>query len=175
MRVLPDDARWRTARWAPSYMHDREALAEGEAGADQSDRAVEERTWTCGRRLEARAKKLERALRAPRIRKPSQVYHLVTAAAPDEVLFLLYHSAVKPVQERLRNYFQKYLPAVAGDQPEEWATIEAKPGTPKYAKARDEFISEILNRKPKKVVEEEMPPPTAPPVPEPVMGRRGAR
>ena len=30
------------------------------------------------------------------------------AAAPEDVLFVLYHSAVKPVQERLRNHFQKY-------------------------------------------------------------------
>ena len=84
---------------------------------------------------------------------------------------MLYHSAVKPVQERIRNHFQKYLPTVQEITPEEWATIEAKPGTPKYAKAREEFISEILNRKPKKVVEEEVPPP--PPEPEPVTGRRG--
>ena len=63
-------------------------------------------------KLEARAKKLEAALRAPRVRKPSHVYHIVAAAAPDDVLFVLYHSALKPVQERLRNHFQKYLPVV---------------------------------------------------------------
>ena len=50
----------------------------------------------------------------------------MTPAAPDEVLFLLYHSALKPVQERLRNYFQKYLPAVQEITPEEWATVEGK-------------------------------------------------
>ena len=112
-------------------------------------------------KLEARAKKLEAALRAPRVRKPSHVYHIVAAAAPEDVLFVLYHSALKPVQERLRNHFQKYLPTVQEITPEEWATIEPKPGTPKYAKARDEFISEILNRRPKKPVEEEAPPTAA--------------
>ena len=86
------------------------------------------------------------------------MYHIVAAAAPEEVLFLLYHSALKPVQERLRNHFQKYVPVVQEITPEEWATVEGKPGTPKYAKARDEFISECLNRKPKKPVEEEVPP-----------------
>ncbi len=105
------------------------------------------------------------------IRKPSHVYHIVAAAAPDDVLFVLYHSALKPVQERLRNYFQKYLPMVQEITPEEWATIEGKPGTPKYAKARDEFISERVNRKPPKPVEEV--PPTEPPVPEPLAGGRG--
>jgi hypothetical protein len=78
------------------------------------------------------------------------------------------------VQERLRNHFQKYALTVQEITPEEWATIEPKPGTPKYVKAREEFISEILNRKPKKIVEEEVPPPP-PPVPEPAMGRRGGR
>ena len=86
----------------------------------------------------------------------------MVAAAPEDVLFVLYHSALKPVQERLRNHFQKYVLTVQEITPEEWATIEPKPGTPKYAKARDEFISEILNRKPKKPVEEEGPTSAAP-------------
>ena len=98
-------------------------------------------------KLEARAKKLETALRAPRIRKPSHVYQIVCAAAPDEVLFLLYHSSFKPVQERLRNYYQKFLPAVQEILPEEWAAVEGKPGTPRYAKARQEFIAARLDRR----------------------------
>src|SRR5262249_25247680 len=121
---------------------------------------------------EARAKKLEAALRSPRIRKPSHVYHTVAPAAPEEVLFVLYHSTLKPVQERLRNHFQKYVPAGQEITPGEGATIEFKPGTQKYNKAREELISEVLNRRPKKPVEEEAPP-TAPPTPEPAMGRRG--
>ena len=113
-------------------------------------------------KLEARAKKLESALRSPRIRKASQVYHIVRAAPPDEILFLLYHSALKPVQERLRNYFQKYLPLVQEITPEEWATVEGKPGTPKYDKAREEFVAHRLDRRPpKKPVEPELMPPGA--------------
>ena len=173
IRVVPDDARWRAARFA-TFLYcltekltpkDRQALIKAtempKGDIDQSQK------------IEARAKKLEAALRAPRVRKPSHVYHIVAAAAPEDVLFVLYHSALKPIQERLRNHFQKYVPMVQEITPEEWATIEPKPGTPKYAKARDEFISEVLNRKPKKPVEEEVPPPTAVPVPEPAMGRRG--
>ena len=173
IRVVPDDARWRAARFA-TFLYcltekltpkDRQALIKAtempKGDIDQSQK------------IEARAKKLEAALRAPRVRKPSHVYHIVAAAAPEDVLFVLYHSALKPIQERLRNHFQKYVPMVQEISPEEWATIEPKPGTPKYAKARDEFISEVLNRKPKKPVEEEVPPPTTVPVPEPAMGRRG--
>ena len=124
-------------------------------------------------KLETKAKKLEAALRAPSVRKPSHIYHIVVGAAPEEVLFVLYHTAAKPVQERLKTYFEKLLPMVQEITPEEWATIEAKPGTPKYAKARDEFLNERLNRKPPKPVEEEVP--VVPPPPEPMTGRRGAR
>src|SRR6185369_10163768 len=84
---------------------------------------------------------------------------------PDEVLFLMYHSTAKPVQERLKNYFQKYLPLVQEITPDEWASIEPKPGTPKYAKARDEFISHRLDRRPPRKPEE-VPLPAPPVVPE---------
>ena len=100
------------------------------------------------RKLEARAKKLETALRSARVKKASQVYQLVSPAAPDEVLFLLYHSALKPVQERLRNYYQKYLPAIQEITPEEWAALESKPSTPRQHKAREEFIANRLDRRP---------------------------
>jgi tRNA nucleotidyltransferase (CCA-adding enzyme) len=171
IHVLPDDARWRTARWG-TFLHavteklspkDKQALIKATELA-KSDVDVWQKT-------EAHAKKLEAALRSPKIRKPSHVYHIVAAAAPEDVLFVLYHSALKPVQERLRNHFQKYLPMVQEITPEEWATIEGKPGTPKYAKAREDFISERVNRKPPKPVEEV--PPTEPPVPEPMAGGRG--
>jgi hypothetical protein len=113
-------------------------------------------------KLEARAKKLETALRSARIRKASQVYHLVATAPPDEVLLLLYRATLKPVHERLRAYFQKYLPAVQEITPEEWAKVEGKPGTPRYAKARQDFISHRLDSRPaRKPAEPPSPPPPA--------------
>ncbi|HUP03389.1 MAG TPA: hypothetical protein VMU19_05340 [Bryobacteraceae bacterium] len=119
---------------------------------------ADEALW---KKLGARAKKVETALRSARIKKPSHVYHVVSPAAGDEILFLLYHSALRPVQERLKNYFQKYLPAVQEITPEEWATVEGKPGTPKYAKAREAFIKNHLDRRPKKPTPEETPAPEA--------------
>ncbi|HEY1495825.1 MAG TPA: hypothetical protein VGF49_14835 [Candidatus Solibacter sp.] len=171
LHLLPDDARWRAARWG-TFLHaateklspkDKQALIKATELA-KSDVDLWQKT-------EAHAKKLEAALRSPKIRKPSHVFHIVAAAAPEDVLFVLYHSALKPVQERLRSHFQKYLPIVQEITPEEWATIEGKPGTPKYAKAREDFISERVNRKPPKPVEEV--PPTEPPVPEAMAGGRG--
>ena len=127
-----------------------------------------------GQKLEPRAKKLETALRSARIKKASQVYQILTGAATDEVLFLLYHSTLKPVQERLRNYFQKYLPAIQEITPQEWAAVvDAKPGTSKYNKAREDFIANRLDRRARKPAPPPEPPP--PPEPAPAMMGRGRR
>jgi tRNA nucleotidyltransferase (CCA-adding enzyme) len=169
--VLPDDARWRSARFG-IFMHClTEKMTPKEKQALIKATELPKSDVDQWQKVEAHAKKLETALRSPKIRKPSHVYHIVAAATPEDVLFVLYHSALKPVQERLRNHFQKYLPMVQEITPEEWATVEGKPGTPKYNKAREEFISERVNRKPPKIVEEV--PPTEPPVPEPVASGRG--
>ena len=119
-------------------------------------------------KLEARARKLEASLKAARIKKPSQIYQIVSKAAGDEVVFLLYHSQNKVVQERIRNYIQKYIP-LAQEFPEaELQAIEAKPGTPKFEKAREALLLAHLDRRPRK-------PPVLPPPPPPAetTGMRG--
>lgn len=168
-RMMPDDVRSRNARWGPFLFVLTEKFSPKEKQAFIKGLELGKADVDAWQKLEARAKKLETALRSQRIRKASQVYHIVANAAPDEVLFLLYHSNVKPVQERLKNYFQKFLLAVMEITPDEWATIEGKPGTPKYAKAREEFITVRLDRRPKKVE----PPPPPPPPQEPAGPRRG--
>jgi tRNA nucleotidyltransferase/poly(A) polymerase len=171
-RMLPDDIRSRAARWGTFLYVLTERFSPKEKQAFIKGLELGKADVDLWQKLDARAKKLETALRSQRIRKASQVYHIVANAAPDEVLFLLYHSAVKPVQERLRNYFQKFLPAVLEIPPEDWATIQAKPGTPKYAKAREDFITVRLDRRPKKV---EPPPPPPPPPPQEMVGARRGR
>jgi tRNA nucleotidyltransferase/poly(A) polymerase len=172
-RMAPGEARWRTARFGPLLYSLAEKLApkEKQAFAKTVDlSAAEVELW---QKLEARSKKLETALRSARIRKASQVYHLVTAAEPDAVLFLLYHSGLKPVQERLRNHFQKYLPAVQEITPEEWVSVEGQPGTARYAKAREAFVSNRLDQRPKKpAVSDPEPEPAEPPAPETATDRR---
>jgi hypothetical protein len=117
-------------------------------------------------KLEPRAKKLETALKSARIRKPSHVYFLVANSAPEEVMFVLYRSTQRPVQERLRNYFQKYLPAVQEITSEEWAAVDAKAGS-RRNKARDEFITDRLDRR------RPVPPPPPPVVEPPRQAVRG--
>jgi tRNA nucleotidyltransferase/poly(A) polymerase len=160
-RLLPDDARTRTARQGPFFYALTEKLNAKEKQALIKFTEMKKSEVDVWQKLESKAKKLETTLRSARIRKASQVYFLVTEAAPEDVMFVMYHSSVKPVQERLRNYFQKYLPAIQEVTPEEWAAAEAKAGSRKNHKARDEFIADRLDHRARK--------PPAPPPPPPVV------
>ncbi len=173
-RMAPQNTAWREARIGPFLYVLTEKLTAKEQQALAKGVELTKAETDAWHKLEARAKKLETALRSVRIKKASQVYALVSPAEPDLVLFLLYHSGLKPVQERLRNYFQKYLPAVEEITPEEWATVEGKPGTPRYAKARDAFVANRLDRRVRKPPAPEPPPAEVPvgPAPEAAL-RRG--
>ncbi len=169
-RLLPDQAGLRGARLGPFLYVVAEKLTPKERQALLKATALSKADTDLWQKLEGRAKKLETALRSARIRKPSQVYQIVSNAAPDEVLFVMYRSTLKPVQERLRNYFQRYLPMVQEITPEAWASVEGKPGTPRYNKTRDQFLANLLDRRPPRKTE----PPPAPAAPvEAAVVRRG--
>ena len=179
-RMLEDDTATRAARLGPFLYALTEKLTAKEKQALIKATEMRKAELDPWQKLEARSKKLESSLRAARIKKASQVYAIMSTAAPDEILFQLYHSQWKPVQERMRNYYLKYLPLLQEITPEEWATVEAKPGTPKYKKAREEFIAYRLDRKVKKPPEPEVPPvpppgpaPSSWTTPETAMARRG--
>jgi hypothetical protein len=108
------------------------------------------------RNLEPRARKVEQALKSARVKKPSHVYQILADAPPGDMVFLLGHSAERVVQERIRNYLQKYLPAMQEVAPSEWAALEGQPGTPKYNRSRRAFLASHLDVRQRK-----------PPVPEP--------
>lgn len=111
------------------------------------------------RKLEARAAKLERQLKSPKLHKPSEVYLALAKAQGDEVLYLLLYSSVRLVQDRIRNYLQKYLPASLEITDEQLRARGVEPGTPAYAKLKEELIVARLNARPKR-------PPAPPPEPE---------
>ena len=170
--TLPDDAPARAARFGPFLYALTEKLAPKEKQALIQATGMGKAELDLWQKVEARSRKLEAALKAPRVRKPSHVYQLLVPAALDEVIFLLYHSALKPVQERIRNHYQKYLPMVVEIPPEEFAGITAKPGTPKFDKAREEVVWKVLDRRPKKPEPVEEPQPVVEaPAPPPGRGR----
>jgi tRNA nucleotidyltransferase (CCA-adding enzyme) len=124
------------------------------------------------KKLESQAKKLESALKSARITKPSHVYDALKDATPDEVMMVLYDSAQRVVQDRIRAYYQKYLPLAQEVTEEQVAATGVKPGTPKFEKAFQTMVTTHLNARPKKVVPVE--PEVVPPGPAPPMAARGA-
>jgi len=107
------------------------------------------------RNLEPRSRKLEHALKSVRVRKPSHVYEILSGAPRDEMVFLLCYSAHRVVQERIRNYIQKYLPAMQEVPPSEWDAVEGQPGTPKYNRNRHALVASHLDVRPRKPPEPE--------------------
>ncbi|HVW10177.1 MAG TPA: hypothetical protein VHC90_16435, partial [Bryobacteraceae bacterium] len=69
-------------------------------------------------------------------------------------------SEIRVVQDRIRAYFQKYLPAVQEvTEDQVSASSGLKPGTPKFAKAFDAAVITRLNARPRKPEPEPEPPP----------------
>jgi len=106
------------------------------------------------KKLEASAKKLESALKSARIHRPSDVWHVLHTASADEVLLVLYSSAVRVVQDRIRAFYEKYLPQSREITEEQVLATGAKPGTPKFQKTFDALITTRLNARPRKIVVE---------------------
>lgn len=114
-------------------------------------------------KLDAGAKKLERELKNPKLQKASHIYKAIVKAPGEQVLYLAVYSAQRIVQDRIRNYFQKYLPASTEITDEMVAAAGIAPGAPKFAKAKEEMILKRLDARPKKV--EPVPEPAPPPPP----------
>jgi len=111
--------------------------------------------------LEPRARKLEQALQSARVKKPSHVYRILAEARPDEMVFLLGHSGQRTVQERIRSYLQKYLPAMQAVAPSAWEALDGQPGTPKYNRSRQALLASHLDVRPRKPPLTEPQPPVA--------------
>jgi tRNA nucleotidyltransferase/poly(A) polymerase len=97
------------------------------------------------KKMKPKVAKLATTLKSPSLRRPSQVYNALFPVAPSEILFLLYDSDQRIIQDRLKNYLQKYLPE-AGEITD--AQVEAtgvKPGTPQFVKAKAAMITTRLN------------------------------
>jgi tRNA nucleotidyltransferase/poly(A) polymerase len=117
-------------------------------------------------KIEANSKKLEKELKSAKLQKPSHVYLALSKAPGDQILFLLAHSSERLVHDRIKNYLQKYVPSAQEVTERDVLATGAKPGTPKFQKAKEELILTKLDARPKKVPPPEVGPPqgTAQPV-----------
>jgi tRNA nucleotidyltransferase/poly(A) polymerase len=114
-------------------------------------------------KLDAKAKKLEKELKSASLNKPSLLYAALSRAPGDQILYLLMKSSERLVQDRIKNYLQKYLPAAQEVTDKDvTAATELDPSSPKFRKAKQEFIAQRLDARPKKVVEPEPEPVAVP-------------
>jgi tRNA nucleotidyltransferase/poly(A) polymerase len=152
-------------RFAPFLLVLTEKLSPKERAALIAATGMDKSAVDAWQKLESRTRKLEQTLKSEQLKKPSSVYHALSKAHPEEVLYLLYHSAHRQVHDRIKNYLQKYLPTAQEITPAEFAAIEGTPGTPKYEKVKEAFVAKHLDRRPKKVEPPPPPPPEPPPRP----------
>lgn len=129
-----------------------ENLTQGEKGSFSNAIGLDKVDIENWQKLEARSKKLEKELNAAGLQKPSQLYNLLVKAHGDHILYLLLHSSERLVQDRIKNYLHKYLPAAQEVTEREVLAINAEPGTRKYEKAKAGLIAARLDARPKKVV-----------------------
>ncbi len=122
---------------------------------------LEKAEMSSAQKLEAAAKKLEKDLKSPKLQKASQLYKAVAKSPGEQILYLAVYSAQRIVQDRIRNFFQKYLPASTEITDEIVAATGVTPGTSKFAKAKEEMILKRLDARPKKP--EPVPEPAPPP------------
>jgi tRNA nucleotidyltransferase (CCA-adding enzyme) len=113
-------------------------------------------------KLDATAKKLERDLKSPKLQKASQLYQVMVNAPGEAILYLVLHSQQRIVQDRIKNYFQKHLPASLEITNEVVAATGVAPGTPKFQKVKDQMILTRLDARPKKPAAEPEPTPAPP-------------
>jgi tRNA nucleotidyltransferase (CCA-adding enzyme) len=101
-------------------------------------------------KLGARASKLEKEVSASNLHRPSKIYNVLAKAPGEQILYLIVHSQQRPVQDRIRNYLQKYIPAA--QEITDLQVIEAgyTVGTPKFDKAKAEMIAKRLDARPPK-------------------------
>jgi tRNA nucleotidyltransferase/poly(A) polymerase len=110
---------------------------------------------TSWQKLASRSAKLEKEIAAPAMHKASKIYALLSHAPGEQVTYLALRSTQRTVQDRIRNYFTKHVPAA--QEITDLQVIEAgyTLGTPKFEKAKSEMISKRLDTRPKKPEPEE--------------------
>ncbi len=98
----------------------------------------------------AAARRLERGLRSSKVSKASQVYQVLHAAPGEEILLLYLISQQRIVQDRIRNYLQKYLPASQEITDDQVSALGFQAGTAKFRKAKEQLIQARLNARARK-------------------------
>ncbi len=119
--------------------------------------SMDKTTVDAWQKLEARSKKLEKDLTSAKLQKPSQIYNVLTKAPAEQALFLLLKTTPRVVQDRIKNYLQKYLPAAQEVTDRQVVEAGGVPGTPKFERMKAEMVTKRLDSRPKKPPAEAVP------------------
>ena len=130
--------------------------------------SIDKATVNSWQQLEAKSKKLEKEVKSPALKKPSSIYKALRNAAGDQIIFLLMNSGERLVQDRIKNYLQKFVGMAQEVTDAEVAeATKITPESSKFLKAKDEYIAKKLDTRPKKLPEPE-PEPVPSTVPQPM-------
>ena len=100
--------------------------------------------------VETKSKALGVKLKSAKLRKPSQIYATAQEGQLEQLLLLLYKSPLRLVQERIKNYFLKYLPAAMEVTDEAVVAAGGNPATPKGQTLKKQLIAAKLDARPRK-------------------------
>ena len=99
--------------------------------------------------------KLEKEVGASNLNRASKIYALLTKAPGEQILYLVLRSQHRSVQDRVRNYLQKYIPAAQEITDLQVVESGFTAGTPKFEKAKAEMIAKRLDARPRSRTEPE--------------------
>jgi tRNA nucleotidyltransferase/poly(A) polymerase len=122
-------------------------------------RASEAAAWL---ELEARGRALQKIVASKQGTPPSKLFRLLDSQDPAVAVFLLAFSPVQTVRERIKNYFTYLRPLAQSLEDKEVEAAGVKRDSPKFAAAREAYLTTKLDKKPVKP-EAEAPVPPVPP------------
>ncbi|MCC7342910.1 MAG: hypothetical protein IT170_17645 [Bryobacterales bacterium] len=102
-------------------------------------------------KLPASARRLEKKLVAIRGTKPEDIYLLLSKSPGEEVVQIFVESKNRLTQDRIRNFFQKYLWVAQEIMDPEVIENGGELGTPKFEKVKAQLIAKRLRARPKKM------------------------
>ena len=100
--------------------------------------------------LDAKSKTLQNTLKSAKLQKPSLVYAALMDAPAEYIFVLLGKSPLRVVQDRIKNYLQKYLPAALEITDEDVVSAGLNPATPKGVQMKKQLIAAKLDARPRK-------------------------
>ncbi|MFN8685660.1 MAG: hypothetical protein ACK50U_06660 [Acidobacteriota bacterium] len=102
------------------------------------------------KQIDVKVRSLETTLKSNELQKPSLVYAAL-AGVPAEIIFvLLGKTSLRLVQDRIKNFLQKYLPAAVEITDEDVLREGADPLSPKGQKLRKQLIAARLDARPRR-------------------------